>query len=91
MKIEEMAIKDLPVVITGNGWNDWDENEVLRKGYILGANAVLDGLLTGCRNIAKELKTHIDNPVDNIDEIECHAGVSIIEDIIWLIKELKGE
>ena len=40
-KIEEMAIKDLPVVITGNGWNDWDENEVLRKGYILGANAVL--------------------------------------------------
>ena len=45
MKIEEMAIKDLPVVITGNGWNDWDENEVLRKGYILGANAVLNEIL----------------------------------------------
>ena len=44
-KIEEMAIKDLPVVITGNGWNDWDENEVLRKGYILGANAVLNEIL----------------------------------------------
>jgi hypothetical protein len=44
-KIEEMAIKDLPVVITGNGWNDLDENEVLRKGYILGANAVLNEIL----------------------------------------------
>ena len=44
-KIEEMAIKDLPVVITGNGWNDWDENEVLRKGYILGANTVLNEIL----------------------------------------------
>ena len=45
MKIEEMAIKDLPVVIRGYGWNDWDENEVLRKGYILGANAVLNEIL----------------------------------------------
>ena len=41
MKIEEMAKKDIPVIITGNGWNDWDENEVKREGYILGANTVL--------------------------------------------------
>ena len=40
-KIEELALIDLPVTITGNGWNDWDENEVLRKGYILGAKAIL--------------------------------------------------
>ena len=68
MKIEEMAIKDLPVVITGNGWNDWDENEVLRKGYILGAKAVLeeiertmsvseDGWLeSNLKKLVKELK-----------------------------------
>lgn len=41
MTIKEMANRDLPEIITGNGWNDWDKNEVKRKGYILGANAVL--------------------------------------------------
>ena len=40
-KIEEMALKDLPIRVSGNGWNDWDENKAKREGYILGANAVL--------------------------------------------------
>ena len=41
MTIKEMSYGDLPVIITGNGLDYWDENEEERKGYILGANAVL--------------------------------------------------
>lgn len=38
MTIEELALQELPIKTTGNGWN---ENEIKRKGYILGANAIL--------------------------------------------------
>ena len=67
MTIEEMALRDLPVIITGN---DWDENEKKRDGYIQGANAVLEeiewileqgyysnkNILIEIRNLVDELK-----------------------------------
>ena len=75
-KIEEMAIKDLPVVITGNGWDDWDENEVLRKGYILGANAIL-----------KEIETRIAMG----RHASMQTAEMILDSVEMTIKELKGE
>ena len=41
-KIEEMALRDLPVKSRVVGGMMFDENEVKRIGYILGAKAVLE-------------------------------------------------
>ena len=37
-KAEEQSLKAYPKVINGNGWNEWDENEKYRQGYVKGYN-----------------------------------------------------
>ena len=75
MTIEELALQELPIKITGNGWNDWDENEIKRKGYILGANAVL-----------KEFEDIVYRRYSDDGDTNQRN-----KDLIKLIRELKGE
>ena len=40
--ISEMALEVYPKIIKGNGWCEYDVYEKERKGFRIGANAVLD-------------------------------------------------
>ena len=40
--IEEMSLITFPKEIKGNGWNEYDINEKERKGFVAGANAVIE-------------------------------------------------
>ena len=74
--IKEMSLITFPKEIKGNGWNECDINEKERKGFVVGANAVLE---------------KIENAMD-LGEPPCLISVEqayyIIENCI---KQLKGE
>ena len=41
MNIKDLSYRDLPEIMTYNGWGEWDENKIKREGYVMGANAIL--------------------------------------------------
>jgi hypothetical protein len=59
------------------------------RGFVLGANYVLEELEKECRRIAQLCKNHVENPVDEEDKVDSWARLDEMEYMLKFIEQLK--